>query len=206
VLGTNSTVSGAGAIAVGNGVSVTGANAVAVGNGTSANFANSIAIGTGATATRANQQVFGTGASTYTMAGIGSAASKTAQSGPTQIVTADASGNLATTTLGALGVASTADVSAINAQLAGLNGRVDALTSEARRGIAATAALAPVAMPSAPERTTFSLNTGFFHGETGLGFGFAHRLTTAIPLAIHGSYGNGGGYEHVGRLGMTVEF
>jgi hypothetical protein len=28
----------------------------------------------------------------------------------------------------------------------------------------------------------------------------------AFPLAVHGSYGNGGGNEHVGRLGMTVEF
>jgi hypothetical protein len=78
--------------------------------------------------------------------------------------------------------------------------------SPARRGIAATAALAPVTMPSAPGRTTFSLNTGFFHGETGVGIGFAHRLNTAFPLAIHASYGNGGGYEQVGRLGMTVEF
>ena len=44
------------------------------------------------------------------------------------------------------------------------------------------------------------------HSPTGLGIGFAHRLNVAIPLAVHASYGNGGGYEQVGRLGMTVEF
>ena len=41
--------------------------------------------------------VFGTASNTYTAPGITSSASKAAQSGPTQIVTADAGGNLATT-------------------------------------------------------------------------------------------------------------
>jgi len=206
VLANSSTVTGASAIAIGNSVTVAGANAVAIGNGTSANFANSAAIGNGATATRANQQAFGTATNTYTMAGIGSAASKSAQSGPTQIVTADASGNLATTTVGALGLASSADINAINNQLSSLQTQINTNLQEARRGIAATAALAPVTMPSAPGRTTFSLNTGFFEGETGVGIDFAHRLNMAFPFAIHGSSGNGGGNEHVGRLGMTVEF
>ena len=39
---------------------------------------------------------FGTAASTYTMAGVNSGASTAAQSGPTEFVTADANGNLAT--------------------------------------------------------------------------------------------------------------
>jgi hypothetical protein len=38
----------------------------------------------------------GTTASTYTMPGIGSSASRAAQSGPTEFVTADANGNLST--------------------------------------------------------------------------------------------------------------
>ena len=111
-------MTGANGIAIGNNVSVAGANAVAIGTGASANFANSAAIGNGATATRANQQVFGTAANTYTMPGITSAASRAAQTGPTQIVTSDAGGNLATTTLAGLGLASTGDINAINSQLA----------------------------------------------------------------------------------------
>jgi hypothetical protein len=59
-------------------------------------FANSTAIGQGAATTRANQMVFGTAANTYTAPGITSAASAAAQTGATQLVTSDASGNLAT--------------------------------------------------------------------------------------------------------------
>jgi hypothetical protein len=81
---------------------------------------NSAAFGVGATATRENQLSFGTAASTYTMRGINSAASSVAQSGSVQIVIADPTGNLATApppTLVAMGLASAADVAAINARL-----------------------------------------------------------------------------------------
>jgi hypothetical protein len=128
-----------GAIAIGNGVSVGRDNAVAIDNGSSANFSKSAAIGNGAVATRANQQVYGTASNTYTMASIGSAASRAAQSGPTQLVTAGGAGNLAATTLSSLGLASTADVNAINAQLAGINGQINDLygrTSKAFTGVA----------------------------------------------------------------------
>jgi trimeric autotransporter adhesin len=57
------------------------------------------------------------------MAGIASAASAAAQTGPRQIVTSDANGNLATASLASLGLASGADVSAINARLDDLAGR-----------------------------------------------------------------------------------
>jgi hypothetical protein len=69
----------------------------AIGQGSSAGFTNSTAIGHGATTTRDNQMVFGTASNTYTAPGITSAASRSAQNGPTQVVTSDSGGNLATT-------------------------------------------------------------------------------------------------------------
>src|SRR5258708_17062710 len=114
VMGNSNTVTGASGVAIGNGASVAGANAIAMGTGASANFDNSAAVGTGATATRANQQVFGTASNTYTMGGITSAASRAAQSGATQIVTSDAGGNLATSTLAGLGPAPPPDTRSIN--------------------------------------------------------------------------------------------
>ena len=133
------------------------------------------------------------------MTGIASAASAAAQTGPVQVVTSDASGNLATSSLAALGLASAGDVSAINA-------RLDSLTREARRGIAASAALAVAMTPSAPGKTTVSVNSGFFKGETGVGLALAHRLNFSVPLIVHGSYANAGGNGHIGRLGFGFEF
>ena len=63
-------------------------------------------------------------------------------------------------------------------------------------------------MPSAPGKTTLSLNAGFFMSETGLGVALAHRLNLDVPypVMIHGSYANSGGNGHVGRVGVAVEF
>jgi len=58
--------------------------------------------------------------------------------------------------------------------------------SEARRGIAAAVATASAPMPSAGGRTTWQARVSTFQSETGLGFGFAHRLRTSMPLAIVG--------------------
>jgi hypothetical protein len=60
--------------------------------------------------------------------------------------------------------------------------------------------------PSAPGKTTVSLNSGFFHGEVGVGVAVAHRLNFAMPVIVHGAYGNSGGNEHVGRVGLGIEF
>jgi trimeric autotransporter adhesin len=70
----------------------------AIGAGATAAAPNSTAIGAGATATATapNQMVLGTTVNTCTAPGITSAASLAAQSGPVQVVTSDAGGNLAT--------------------------------------------------------------------------------------------------------------
>ena len=81
------------------------------------------------------------------------------------------------------------------------------MNKEARRGIAATAAIAQVPTPLAPGRTTLALNGSFYQGEGGVGVAFQHRFAgTTIPVYVSGAYGNGGGREHVGRLGFSFEW
>ncbi len=134
-IGANSQAQGANAIAIGgnnttgagNAAFASAANAIAIGNRAAATFVNSAAFGNGATTTRANQQVLGTAANTYTTPGITSAASLAAQTGPTQIVTSDAAGNLATNTAAGLGLATTSQV---NAQVGGINSQLGIVNSQ----------------------------------------------------------------------------
>jgi len=177
-----------------------------MGTGASATHANSAAYGSGATTTRANQQVFGTASNTYTMSGITSAASAAAQSGPAQLVTSDASGNLATTSISGLGLASSADIAAINGQIAGINNRLDDLSKESRRGIATAIAMSTAPLPSAIGRTSWTANYGNFRGESAFGGSFAHRLNTPMPLAVTGGYSYGGGNAHGLRMGLQGEW
>jgi YadA-like membrane anchor domain/Head domain of trimeric autotransporter adhesin len=175
----------------GNNVSVGGANAVAMGSGASANFDNSVAIGNGATTTRANQQVFGTASNTYTMGGITSAASRAAQSGPVQVVTSDASGNLATSTLAGLGLASVGDINGINSQLAGINSRLDNLTSmsnKATTGVAMAFAMAGVPTLMPDERFAITMNWGNFQSANGV------ALNAAVRVDQHVQFNAGVGY------------
>ncbi|MGC2080607.1 MAG: hypothetical protein WA728_32255, partial [Xanthobacteraceae bacterium] len=193
-LSANANGSGVSNVAIGGSTNATG-DATAIGNGASATFASSAAFGNGAVATRANQQMFGTALNTYTAPGITSAASFGAQSGPLQIVTSDAGGNLATNTAAGLGLATTSQISAINGQLASLQSQIGSI----REGIAANAAIAFVATPSGPGRTTFAVNGSSYDGVGGVGFAFSHRLAgTTIPIYFSGAYGNGGG-----RAGRT---
>ncbi len=76
-----------------------------------------------------------------------------------------------------------------------------------KRGIAATAAIAYAPTPSAPGRTTFAVNGSLFDDAGGVGFAFSHRLAnTSLPVYFSGAYGNGGGHEHVGRVGFAWEW
>lgn len=174
-------------------------NTVAIGSNATARADGAVAIGNGAQATRVNQFAFGTTDNTYTMAGIASAASRAAQTGPVQIVTSDAGGNLATTSLSALGLASAADLGAINSQM-NIN------RTEARQGIAAAMALTTAPMPSAAGRTSWAVNAATFRGESAGGASIAHRLNTPMPLAVTGGYAYGGGTSHGARVGLQGEF
>jgi hypothetical protein len=153
-------------------------NSVAYGTGASATFSNSAAFGNGAIATRANQQVFGTSANTYTLAGVASSASRAAQSGPTQFVTTDASGNLAAASASDLGLATTGDLAAINARLNDLDSR----TSKALTGVAMAFAMAGVPNLMPNERFAVTANFGTYEGRNGTAFNAAVRLTEQAQL------------------------
>jgi autotransporter adhesin len=102
---------------------------------------------------------------------------------------------------------------AADARLDNLDNRVSALGQfardsrrEARRGIVASAATAPVMMPSGPGRTTVNIKAAGYRGEAGVGITFAHRLNTARPVVLNAGYSNGGGREHIGHAGVGFEF
>lgn len=90
--------------------------------------------------------------------------------------------------------------------MASLNARVDSVDRHARRGIAAASALAPVMMPSHAGRTTVSLGSGFYRDEAALSVSVAHSFELSMPVVVYGSYANAAGVEHVGRVGVAVEF
>ena len=173
---------------------------------TNANFSNSTAIGNGATVTRANQQVFGTATNTYTAPGITSAASKAAQTGSLQVVTSDAGGNLATSTLSGLGLATSGDIASINSQLASINGRISDLygrSDKAYAGIAMAFAMAgvPTLMPG--EHLAMTMNYGTFEGQNGLAINAAYRLANHMQLAGGVGYGPNEGTVG-GRVGLRI--
>src|SRR5258708_5103775 len=94
-VGQGSSATALGATSLGQASVASGSGATALGTGSSAGFANSAAIGSGVTTTRVNQVALGTATNTYTLAGVTSAASLAAQTGPTKVLTTDALGNLA---------------------------------------------------------------------------------------------------------------
>jgi hypothetical protein len=141
-------------ISIGTGSLASADDAIAIGRDTSAGFANSAAFGAGATTTRAGQQVFGTATNTYTMPGITSAASRAAQSGPVELVTTDAAGNLASTGIEDLVMGS--DV-----------GDEIARNTE---GVAMGLAMAGAFLPQPGETVRMSGNWGNFEGSNALAF------------------------------------
>jgi len=94
-LGRNAMASGPASVAIGVNSSATAPDTIAIGNDASSTFANSVAIGNNATATRTNQVMLGATTSTYTLAGLTSAASLGQQGSVVGILTTDANGNLA---------------------------------------------------------------------------------------------------------------
>lgn len=223
-LGTGSQATQSGSIAVGMNSASTGTNAIAIGTGATAT--GSVAVGAAASAANGGA-AYGDGAvATATLStAVGPNASATAAnavaigSGSTNTVANTVSfgsvGNERRLTNVAAGINSTdavnvgqlqSSVSGFQSQIGGLQTQVIDNQREARRGIVAAVAVAPVLMPSAAGKTTVAVNTGFYRGESGVGIGVSHRLNFALPTVVYGSYSNGGGVEHVGRAGMAVEF
>jgi len=182
--GTNAYASNGGA-AYGDQSEASGFRSTAVGYGATATHSNSAAFGNGATTTRDNQQVFGTASNTYTTPGITSGASKSAQAGPLEVVTTDASGNLAS------------DGGAIFSALSELNG-----------GVAIAMAMVN---PDLVGNETFGIagNISYWNENVALGFsavGVVGRnlFGTGERLAVSGAVGVSLEEQSFGRRGSET--
>jgi hypothetical protein len=200
-LGQGSLANADAATAVGQGATVaagaTGGSAF--GQGAAAAFAGSTAIGAGAVTTAPNQMAFGTASSTYVAPGITSGASKAAQSGPLQIVTSDAGGNLATNTAAGLGLASLTDINSVNARISDLDGRA----TKALNGVSMAFAMAGTPWLLPAERFAVAMDWGTFQGTNAVALNGAFRLSTNVQASGGLAYGaNGGGVG--GRAGVRV--
>jgi hypothetical protein len=179
---------GASAIAIGVTSTASGISSIAMGNGATAGFDNSAAFGVGATTSRANQQSFGTATNTYTMAGITSVASKTAQGAPTHLVTSNAGGDLAAYTPAELGIATTAELSGFATQgdISNLQSQIDHLgkrDQQLTEGIATVASLAqPILLPG----QHFAMRAGWGGYDDASAVGFSAAGVVASNLLSNG--------------------
>ena len=142
--------------AIGQGAQANAIGSTALGFGANANFDNATAIGQGATVTRANQVVVGTATNTYTLSGITSAASLSAQSGPVSIVTTDANGNLAT--MSTSGIASAGTVAALDSRVSTLETNVNNLNYEIRKAFEGTAVAIAMGGAMLPDNKRFAIS------------------------------------------------
>jgi autotransporter adhesin len=213
-MGLNSASTGANSIAIGTGAIATGSVAVgggaqasnggaAFGDNAVATGTNSAALGFGATATAANSVAIGSG-SVANQANTVSVGAPGAERRITNVAPGIAPNDAAT--VGQLNSVATGLQSQLATFAAGFTSQLDAVQTEARRGIAAAAAANGYMMPSGPGRTTIQVAGAFFHDEGAVGITAAHRLNFATPVVIFGSYANGGGSEHLGKVGAGFEF
>lgn len=107
----------------------------------------------------------------------------------------------------------TADITALDGRVGALEdsfgdlGRtISQNRTEARQGIAAAIAMTTAPMPSAPGRTSWASNVGYFKGATAFGGSLAHRFDFDEPFAFTAGYAYGGGSSHGFRLGLAGEF
>ncbi|MFN5109776.1 MAG: YadA-like family protein, partial [Bradyrhizobium sp.] len=208
--GAGSSATDAGATAYGQGSTASAASATAIGSGATAGFANSTAVGAGATTTAANQVAIGTAGNTYRLAGVTSAASLAAQSGPVSFVTSDAAGNLATSSF------NPSNLTSLQSQFTSLQSQVTSLQSqvmdnrfEARSGTAV--ALAAGSMPALQPGRKFALSAGYgnFEGANAFAIGATALLYDSKNYAIVANAGGGIGLERNvagGRGAVSIQW
>jgi hypothetical protein len=140
----------------------------------------------------------GTSSTTYRMPGISSAASLSAQTGPTRVVTADAGGNLATANF------SPSDITTLQGNVGVLQGNVTVLQSQMRQAFEGTAmaiAMGGSALPG-DKKFAISTNWGTFRGENAAAVLAQMRVSDNIVL--NGGMAMGFAQGGVGgRAGVT---
>jgi hypothetical protein len=135
---------------------------------------NSTALGTNASTTYNNQVMMGTATQTYTTPGIVSDLSQDRQAGPLELITSDASGNLASD-----------------------NGSTFKTIAKVQAGIAIAMA---AEAPSLTDSENFGMRIGYgnYNGDDGNGVAFSaigvlcrNCLTSGDRLAVDGAFGAG---------------
>ena len=165
-------------------------NSIAAGFNAQALHANSTAIGTGAVTTADNQMMFGTASETYATPGITSVGSRSAQSGPLEVVTSDANGHLATD-----GGAIFSELDQLQSNDTKIFSQLDELHSDidtVESGVAvAMSAVGPDLVGA--ERFGLSLNWGGFEGASAIGGGATAVVSrwNGSRLAVTGGIGVG---------------
>ncbi|GAB5443217.1 MAG: hypothetical protein Fues2KO_35660 [Fuerstiella sp.] len=138
--------------------------------------------------------VFGTTSNTYTAPGITSAASTAAQTGPRQIVTSDASGNLATDTPAGLGLASSTDLSSVQQDV-----------RHNSEGVAMAMALGGI--PNVlPQGKNYAVSSawGGFNGENAVSLGGSAALSDNLYFSGGAALSTGRTVSGGGRAGFTI--
>ena len=92
-----------------------------------------------------------------------------------------------------------------NAQASTFN-LIDHNRNEARRGIAAAAAMTTAPLPSAPGKTSYAANTAYYRGKVAFSLSFAHAIDIGSPFALTAGVAHSGGSDTVGRVGIAGEF
>lgn len=170
--GASATASADNTTALGRSATASANNAVAVGAFSTAAQANSVAIGTNVSTTRANQIAIGNATQTYTLAGVSSAQSLAAQTGPTRFVTSDASGNLATSSF------DPASVTALDGRVTALEAGYGQLRRDVRSAFAGTAIALALSGAVLPPGKNYALTGGFgtFRGQSAFGASGVARI------------------------------
>ncbi len=205
-----------GGAAFGDGSVATGVNATATGPNAQALADNSAAIGSGSIATQANTVSVGSAANQRRVTNV---AAGTASTDAANVGQLGAAGSSVARALGggatadATGVVSSPRYALYMGTFDNVGSALDALSTfatdarlEARRGIAAAMAMSSAPMPSAPGRTSWTVNAAEFNGEAALGGSIAHRFGSGErPLAVSAGFSHSG-RESAFRVGMSGEF
>jgi len=84
--------------------------------------------------------------------------------------------------------------------------QVQNLVKGLKQGLAAAMAMGSSVTPSAPGKTTLSLNGATYDGYYAASVSFVHRLKTETPIYISGAVSGSEGGTYGGRVGVAVEF
>ena len=205
-----------GGAAFGDGAVATGLNATATGPNAQALADNSAAIGSGSVAAQANTVSVGSATNQRRITNVAAGTAATDAVNLAQLGAANAS------VAAALGGGATVDAAGmisspryalymgtfdnVGSALEGVSNFASESRLAARRGIAAAMAMSSAPMPSAPGRTSWTVNAAEFNGEAALGGSIAYRIGGGDrPLAISAGFSHSG-RESAYRVGMSGEF